>query len=167
LTISFIVAMDNNRVIGKNNDLPWRLPKEWQYVKKTTMGHSIILGRKNFESIGKALPGRRNIILTRDTSYSAQGCEVAHSVAEVLAMCRGEEEIFIFGGEEIYRLFLPYADKLYMTKIDHEFDGDTCFPEVDYSEWDEISVEQGITDEANPYSYYFHVYTRGNREAIG
>jgi dihydrofolate reductase len=154
--------MDKNRVIGKNNDLPWRLPKEWQYVKKTTMRHSIILGRKNFESIGKALPGRRNIILTRDTTYSAQGCEIAHSVSDVLAICDGEEEIFIFGGEEIYRLFLPYADKLYMTKIDHEFDGDTYFPEVDYTEWSEISVEQGITDEANPYTYYFHVYIRVN-----
>lgn len=159
--------MDKNRVIGKNNDLPWRLPKEWQYVKKTTMGHSIILGRKNFESIGKALPGRRNIILTRDTTYSAQGCEIAHSVTDVLAMCRGEEEIFIFGGEEIYRLFLPYADKLYMTKIDHEFEGDTYFPEVDYTEWQEVSVEQGITDEANPYTYYFHVYTRVNTELFG
>ncbi|MDR6555264.1 dihydrofolate reductase [Paenibacillus qinlingensis] len=160
MTISFIVAMDKNRVIGKNNDLPWRLPKEWQYVKKTTMGHSIILGRKNFESIGKALPGRRNIILTRDISFSAQGCEVAHSVTEVFEMCRGEEEIFIFGGEEIYRLFLPYADKLYMTKIDHEFDGDTYFPEIDYTQWNEVSVEQGETDEANPYIYYFYVYTK-------
>ncbi|NQX61270.1 dihydrofolate reductase [Paenibacillus qinlingensis] len=160
MTISFIVAMDKNRVIGKNNDLPWRLPKEWQYVKKTTMGHSIILGRKNFESIGKALLGRRNIILTRDTSYSAKGCEVAHSVKEVIAMCSGEEEIFIFGGEEIYRLFLPYADKLYMTKIDYEFDGDTYFPEVDYTEWDEISAQQGITDAENPYIYNFYVYAK-------
>nr|AIA18896.1 Dihydrofolate reductase [uncultured bacterium] len=127
MLISIIAAMDNNRVIGKNNDLPWRLPKEWQYVKKTTMGHPIVLGRKNFESIGKALPGRRNIIVSRDYDYTAVGCEIVHTVEDVFRLCEGEEEIFIFGGEQIYTLFLPYVDKMYLTKIHHDFEGDTFF----------------------------------------
>ncbi len=157
---SIIVAMDSNRVIGKDNQLPWRLPRELQYVKKTTMGHPIILGRKNYEAIGRPLPGRRNIVMTRDVDYQAEGCEIAHSVEEVYQLCEGEEEIFIFGGEEIYKLFLDRTDKLYMTVIHHSFDGDTFFPEIDFNEWEEISVEQGITDEKNPYTYFYHVYDR-------
>lgn len=162
MIVSIIVAMDVNRVIGKDNTLPWRLPAELQYVKRTTMGHPIILGRKNYESIGRPLPGRRNIILTRDPEFQAEGCEIAHSVEEVYELCKGEEEIFIFGGEQIYKLFLQDVDKLYMTVIHHEFEGDTFFPEIDFSEWNEISKEQGITDEKNPYTYYYHVYERKN-----
>ena len=160
MIVSIIVAMDINRVIGKDNQLPWRLPRELQYVKKTTMGHPIILGRKNYESIGRPLPGRRNIILTRDENFSAEGCEIAHSVEEVYKLCENEEEIFIFGGEQIYKLFLEDTDKLYVTVIHHEFEGDTFFPEIDWTKWKEIFVEQGITDEKNPYEYYYHVYDR-------
>lgn len=160
MIVSIIVAMDINRVIGKDNQLPWRLPRELQYVKKTTMGHPIILGRKNYESIGRPLPGRRNIILTRDEKFSAEGCEIAHSVEEVYKLCENEEEIFIFGGEQIYKLFLEDTDKLYVTVIHHEFEGDTFFPEIDWTKWKEIFVEQGITDEKNPYEYYYHVFDR-------
>ncbi|MEH6942622.1 dihydrofolate reductase [Bacillus sp. JJ722] len=160
MIVSIIVAMDEKRVIGMNNQLPWRLPRELQYVKKTTMGHPIIIGRKNYESIGRPLPGRRNIVLTRDVHFQAEGCEIAHSPEEVLKLCANEEEIFIFGGEQIYKLFLSQTDKLYITKIHHAFEGDTFFPEIDYSEWNEVFVEQGITDEKNPYTYYFHVYER-------
>jgi len=160
MIVSIIVAMDINRVIGKENQLPWRLPRELQYVKKTTMGHPIILGRKNYESIGRPLPGRRNIILTRDENFSAEGCEIAHSVEEVYKLCENEEEIFIFGGEQIYKLFLEDTDKLYVTVIHHEFEGDTFFPEIDWTKWKEIFVEQGITDEKNPYEYYYHVFER-------
>ena len=124
---SIIVAMDMNRVIGKDNQLPWRLPRELQYVKQTTMGHPIILGRKNYEAIGRPLPGRRNIVMTKDPQFSAEGCEIAHSVEEVYQLCEGEEEIFIFGGEQIYKLFLEKTDKLYVTVIHHEFEGDTFF----------------------------------------
>jgi dihydrofolate reductase len=152
--------MDRNRVIGNNNDIPWRLPKEWAYVKKTTMGHPIILGRKNFESIGKVLPGRRNIILTRDIDYIAEGAEIVHSLENIFTSCENEEEIFIFGGEQIYRLFLPLVDKMYITKIHYEFEGDTYFPEFDIDQWMEVFVEKGITDEKNPFTYYFHVYER-------
>lgn len=160
MIVSIIVAMDKNRVIGKDNKLPWRLPRELQYVKKTTMGHPIIMGRKNYESIGKPLPGRRNMILTRKNNYSAEGCEIVHSVEDVFKMCEGEDEIFIFGGEQIYRLFLPYTEKLYITRIHNEFEGDTFFPEIDWNEWKEVSSFQGITDEKNPYTYFFHVYER-------
>ncbi|MGE7839119.1 dihydrofolate reductase [Viridibacillus arvi] len=160
MIISLIVAMDNNRVIGKNNKLPWKLPKELEYVKKTTLGHSLIIGRKNFESIGRALPRRRNIILTRDKNYSIEGCEIAHSTDDVFKMCENEDEIFIFGGEQIYKLFLPYAKKMYVTKIDFEFEGDTFFPELDFEKWNEIYVQKGITDEENPYPYFFHIYER-------
>lgn len=160
MLISLIAALDHNMVIGKNNDIPWRLPKEWEYVKKTTMGHPIIMGRKNFESIGRALPGRRNIILTRDKGYSAEGCEVVHSIEDIFTSCENEGEVFIFGGEQIYTLFLPYVDKMYITKIHYEFDGDTFFPEINFENWNEVSVEKGTTDEKNPYIYYFHIYER-------
>ncbi|WP_442602912.1 dihydrofolate reductase [Paenibacillus sp. KN14-4R] len=158
--ISLIAAMDNNRVIGYKNDMPWRLPKEWEYVKKTTMGRPLIMGRKNHESIGRALPGRRNLILTRDLAYTAKGCEIVHTVEDVFTSCAQEEEIFIFGGEQIYRLFLPYVTKMYLTRIDHEFEGDTYFPEINEAEWNEVSVVQGVTDEQNPYRYRYHVYER-------
>jgi dihydrofolate reductase (trimethoprim resistance protein) len=152
--------MDNNRVIGKNNDIPWRLPKEWQYVRKTTMGHPIIMGRKNYESIGRALPGRRNIILTRDQAYSAEGCEIVHSAEDAIKVCQNEDEIFVFGGEQVYNLFLPYVGKMYITIIDYEFDGDTYFPKVNFEEWNEVFVQKGITDKENPYSYYYYVYEK-------
>lgn len=162
MKISLIVAMDKNRVIGKDNDIPWRIPKDWEYVKHTTKGHPIILGRKNLESIGRALPDRRNIILTRDKSFTFNGCEIAHSINDVLELCKNEQEIFIFGGEEIYNLFLPYVEKMHITKIHYEFEGDTFFPEVNLDEWNEVSVKKGITNDKNPYEYYFHVYERKN-----
>lgn len=124
------------------------------------MGRPIILGRKNFESIGRVLPGRRNIILSRDTGLTIEGCEIAHSIQDVFDLCANEAEIFIFGGEQIYKMFMPYVSKMYITKIHHEFEGDTFFPELDRNEWKEISVERGIQDERNPYVYYFHVYER-------
>ncbi len=162
MIVSLIVAMDQNRVIGYNNRLPWHLPRELQYVKKTTMGHPIVMGRKNYESIGRPLPGRRNIVLTRNRTFTAPGCEIAYTVDDVYRMCKGEAEIFIFGGEQIYKLFLPVANKLYLTKIHHSFPGDTFFPEIDTDEWKEVSATQGITDEKNPYTYYFHIYERKN-----
>ncbi|MGN1401060.1 MAG: dihydrofolate reductase [Bacillus sp. (in: firmicutes)] len=160
MNISLMVAMDENRVIGKDNTLPWRLPAELQYVKQTTMGHPLIMGRKNHEAIGRPLPGRRNIIMTRDENYLSEGCEVAHSVEDVFRLCEGEDEIFIFGGEQIYRLFLPYVTKMYITKIHHSFGGDTYFPEIDMDEWVEVSKVQGLKDEKNPYVYYYHVYVK-------
>lgn len=160
MLISIIAAMDNDRVIGKNNELPWKLPRELQYVKKTTEGCPLIMGRKNHESIGRPLPGRRNIILTRNKDYRAEGCEVVHSVGEALTLCKDETRIFIFGGEEIYKLFLPMTDMVYLTKINHSFGGDAFFPELDPNDWFEVRKEKGITDSENPYEYHFHVYAR-------
>ena len=162
MKVSLIAAMDKNRVIGKENDIPCRIPKDWEYVKNTTKGHPIILGRKNLESIGRALPDRRNIILTRDKGFTFNGCEIVHSIEDVFELCKNEEEIFIFGGEQIYNLFFPYVEKMYITKIHHEFEGDTFFPEVNYEEWNEVFAQKGIKNDKNPYNYYFHVYERKN-----
>ncbi|MGA4719927.1 dihydrofolate reductase [Fictibacillus nanhaiensis] len=160
MNFSIIAAMGENRVIGKDNDLPWRLPRDWKYVQKITMGKTIVLGRKNFESIGKALPGRRNIVLTRKMGFSLQNCIVVHSINEVLNACEDDEEVFIFGGEEIYSQFMPMVTKMYLTKIHHTFEGDTYFPIFNERDWKEISRVKGIQDKQNPYTYYFHQYIR-------
>lgn len=160
IKVSLIVAMDKNRVIGNKNDIPWRIPKDWEFVKNKTSGFPIIMGRKNFESIGRVLPNRRNIILTKDKNFSYVGCEVAYSVEDVFDLCRNEKEIFIFGGEQIYNVFLPYVERMYITKIHHKFVGDTFFPEINFDQWKEISVKKGEKNEKNPYEYYFHVYER-------
>lgn len=161
MSISIIVAMDRNRVIGKDNKLPWRLPAELASFKKITMGHPIIMGRKTHESIGRPLPGRTNIVMTRDPVYQAEGCQVVHSLDETLRIA-DEREAFVIGGAEMIRLFFPYTSKLYITWIDHEFEGDTFFPAFDETQWTLISEEPGVTDEKNPYTYFFKVYQRNN-----
>ncbi|WP_409296865.1 dihydrofolate reductase [Peribacillus sp. SCS-26] len=160
MKISLIAAMDENRVIGRNNDIPWSLPRDWEYVKEKTEGCTLILGRKNLKSIRKPLKNRRNIVLTRQKDVSFEGCEIAHTKEEAMEMSRGEKEVFIFGGAEIYRLFLPMVETMYLTKIHASIEGDTYFPEVDPEEWIEVSRQKGITDQDNPYTYYFHVYKR-------
>ncbi|SIR17460.1 dihydrofolate reductase [Halanaerobium kushneri] len=164
MSLSIIAAMDQNQLIGKDEKIPWDLPADLKYFKKTTMGAPVVMGRKTFESIGFPLPGRRNIILTRNKDYAAEGCEVVHSQKEILAeFLEIEEEAFIIGGAEIYRQFLPYCNKLYLTIIDHEFSGDTYFPEFDRQNWDQISEKEGKTDSSNPYQYSYHVYQRKNK----
>lgn len=159
MKLSIIVAMATNRVIGHKNQLPWHLPADLQHVKKITLNHTIIMGRKNHESIGRPLPKRRNIILSR-SNYAASGCEIANSVEEVFEMCKNEDEVFIFGGEEIYKLFLPYVDKMYITYIHHTCEGDTYFPLIDWSLWEEVSCVKGVVDENNPYLHWFNEYDR-------
>jgi len=159
--ISLIWAMDKNRLIGKDNQMPWHLPAELAYFRKVTTGHPVLMGRRTYESIGKPLPNRTNVILTRNEEYKPEGCIVIHSIEEALERFGGQL-LFIIGGAQIYRQFLPYAEKLYVTLIDHEFAGDEYFPELDWENWRQISVEPGITDERNPYSYSFQVF-----EAIG
>ncbi len=160
--ISFIVAMDRNRVIGKDNQLPWHLPADLKFFKKTTMGHPIVMGRKTHESIGKPLPGRENIIVTRNERYESEGCTVIHSVKELLRLAaeNKEEELFVIGGAELFRTIFPFADRLYITHIDHEFEGDTFFPDDHESDWKLISSEKGIKDEKNPYEYFYNIYER-------
>ncbi len=154
--INLIACMGKNRVIGKGNQMPWHLPADLKYLKKTTLGHTVVMGRKTFESIGKPLPGRKNVILTRDEHFEATGCEVLHSIDEILSR---NEELYILGGANIYEQFMPFADRLYITRIEQEFEGDAFFPEIDES-WAEVSKDKGIQDEKNPYEYYFIVYKK-------
>lgn len=159
--ISFVVAMDENRAIGKDNDLPWYLPNDLKHFKKTTMGKPIVMGRKTYESIGKPLPGRENIVVTRDESYKAEGTTIVHSVDEVLKI--NAEEICVIGGSEIFKQFLPVADRLYITEIHHTFDADTYFPELNDDEWKEVSRTAGIVDEKNKYPHDFVVHEKINK----
>lgn len=128
--ISFIFAMDANRLIGKDNDLPWHLPNDLAYFKKVTSGHSIIMGRKTYESIGRPLPNRKNIVVTSAPASEFPGCTVVSSLKDVLDICSGSEECFVIGGAQLYTALFPYADRLYMTKIHHEFEGDRHFPNL-------------------------------------
>ncbi|MDM5284956.1 dihydrofolate reductase [Peribacillus frigoritolerans] len=154
--ISLIVAMDQNRVIGKNNKLPWHLPADLQYFKKVTMGHPIVMGRKTFESIGRVLPGRENVIVTRNQEFKAEGCVVLHDIAQIKMFADNhEEEVFVIGGAEIFKEILPFTDRLYITEIHEIFEGDTFFPEIDENEWDEISSNPGSIDEKNRFAHDF------------
>jgi dihydrofolate reductase len=156
--ISLISCMDNNRTIGLNNQLPWHLPEDLKYFKKVTMGHTIVMGRKTFESIGKPLPGRKNIVLTRDPHWKRDGVEVYQSSEELMRNMKNEE-LFIIGGEEIYKLFINDAKRLYITKLDHSITGDAFFPEIS-EDWKVISEKTGPKNEANPFNYKFLVMER-------
>jgi dihydrofolate reductase len=156
--ISLLWAMDKNRGIGLNNELPWRLPEDLKYFKRVTMGKPIAMGRKTYDSIGRPLPGRENIVITRRQGLTIEGCTVIHDVKELVK--REEEELFVIGGAEIFKEILPYADRLYITEIYEEFKADTFFPEIDMSEWELIESTPGIKDEKNPYNYVFFVYQR-------
>ncbi|MDF2958422.1 MAG: dihydrofolate reductase [Paenibacillus sp.] len=162
MTISMIYAMDEQRGIGIDNKIPWRLPEDMAFFRRTTSGHTVLMGRKTYESIGKPLPKRRNVILTRDSRFTAEGCEVVHSVEAALEQFRNEadEELFVIGGAEIYGLFMPHADRLYVTEIAHRFEADAFMPEIDASEWKVSSRVKGIKDDKNPYDYEFVTYER-------
>lgn len=158
--LSLIWAMDRNQVIGINNKMPWHLPGELAYFKKVTTGHPIIMGRRTFESIGsKPLPRRINVVLSRDHTFTAEGIIVLHSVEQVLAQFK-DAEAFVIGGAQIYREFLPAAERLYVTVIDHDFVGDEYFPEIDWSMWRLVSEDPVLQDEKNPYSYCLKVFDR-------
>lgn len=159
MSISFIFAMDRNRAIGVNNTLPWHLPGDLKFFKAVTMGHPILMGRKTYESIGRPLPGRRNMILTQNTEFRAEGCEVIHSVDEAVQEFK-DQELFVIGGAEIFRLFAETVERMYITFIEHEFEADTHMSELDLSEWTLVSSEQGEQNEKNPYEYYFRIYQR-------
>jgi len=153
--LSAIVAMAENRVIGKNNQLPWHLPADLQHFKTLTTGHPIIMGRKTHESIGKPLPHRTNIIITRDPTYRANGCLIATSFEAALQHATATDEIFVIGGAEIYRHTLPYLQRIYLTIIHHAFEGDSFFPEFNSTEWKETARDYHAADEKNAYAYSF------------
>ena len=142
MIISLIAAVGKNNVIGTDNKLPWKLSADLKRFKAITSGKPVVMGRKTFESIGKPLPNRANIIITRDKNYKADGCVVVHSAEEALNAAKGNAEIMIIGGEQIFKEFLPIANKLYLTIIDKDFEGDSYFPEYDKSEWKEVSREE-------------------------
>lgn len=158
-----IAALDRGRVIGAGAGLPWRLPADLRRFRKITLGKPVIMGRKTHESIGRPLPGRENIILTRDTGYRAAGCTVLSGPAAVFAHCRGQKEIMITGGAEIYRLFLGRARRLYLTRIHAEVGGDTFFPEWRRGQWREMSREDFKADEKNEFDYSFVILERAER----
>lgn len=153
-TLSAIVAMSTNRVIGNQNKLPWHLPADLKHFKALTTGHTIIMGRKTHESIGKPLPNRANIVLTRDPHYKAPGCEVVTSIDDALAAHAQETEIFIIGGAEIYKQLLPATHRLYLTLIHHEFAGDAHFPSLEKT-WQETTREDHPADTDNAYAFSF------------
>lgn len=155
--ISLIAALGNKNVIGNNHQLPWHLPADLKYFKKTTMGKPIIMGRKTFSAIGRPLPGRQNIVLTREKSFTSAQCDVAHSIAEAIAIAQNKNEIMIIGGAQIYAEFLPFADKLYLTFVHHDFAGDTFFPAWNPDEWQQIESQHFQPDDENKYSYSFIV----------
>ena len=160
-----IAALGENRVIGKNNELVWHLPDDMAYFMRTTTGHHVIMGRKNFESIPekfRPLPRRTNIVMTRQQEYEAPGAYVVHNLGEALKMAEknGENEAFIIGGGEIYKLGLSHADVLYLTEINASFEGDAYFPEVDFSNWEEISRVHHPIDDRHKYAFDFVIYHR-------
>lgn len=156
--ISLIVAMDENRLIGKENKLPWHLPADLQYFKKVTMSHPIVMGRKTFESIGRVLPGRENVIVTRNRDFKAVGCTILHDISEIKTFAENsQQEVFVIGGAEIFKEILPVADRLYITEIHEAFDGDAFFPVVHEEEWGKLTSTAGVMDEKNPFAHDFIV----------
>ena len=162
MIISAIVAVAKNNVIGKDNDIPWYLPADLKYFKKTTLNHHIIMGRNCYESIGKPLPKRTNVVLTRNPFFIVSNCYVTHSVDEALEVAKNneEEEAFIIGGAQIYEQSMNLWDKLYLTEVDLEVEGDVFFPEINFEEWELISEEAHQADEKNEYDYVFKIFQR-------
>ncbi|USG67038.1 dihydrofolate reductase [Brevibacillus ruminantium] len=157
--ISLLVAHTRNRVIGKDGVMPWHLPNDLKHVKELTTGKTIVMGRKTFESIGRPLPNRRNVVLTRSRDFAPEGVEVVHSKEEILAL----GDIIIFGGAELYRQFLEEADRLYITEIDIETEGDTFFPEWDPQAFQLVWKKEGMVDEKNPVPHTFALYERKHK----
>jgi len=155
--ISLIVAHDKNRVIGYENKMPWHLPGDLQYFKEMTMGKPIIMGRKTFESIGRPLPGRRNIVITRNRQYNSDGIETVSSLDEALMLTKNDEEVMIIGGEQIFRLALPLANRLYITQINAEFNGDTFFPS--YEGWQLVHCQNEIKSN-DGYTFQYCIYEK-------
>lgn len=165
MIISHIAAMAENRVIGKDNDLPWRLPDDMKFFMQTTKGHHVIMGRKNYDSLHdkfKPLPHRTNIVVTRQKNFTAPGCIVVNSVDEAIDIAKknNEQEAFVIGGAEIYKLTLPFTNRIYLTEIHASVKGDTFYPEFSKSEWKEVSRIPHSADERHPFSFDFVIYER-------
>lgn len=160
MILSIVVAKSKNNVIGKGNQLPWHLPADLKHFKSVTMGKPIVMGRKTFESIGRPLPGRRNVVISRDKNYSALGCDVFHSIDAALAELKNEKEVMIIGGANLYQQLLPLVTRIYLTEIDLEIEGDAFFPELDLSRWHALSRENYTKDEKNSCSFSFQLWEK-------
>jgi len=166
MKLSLIVAQSKNRVIGNNNELPWRLPKDLQYFKRVTLGKPIIMGRKTYDSIGRPLPGRVNIVISSNQALVIEGVTVVTSLQGALdlakVVCEEQEidEVMVMGGAQVYRQALPLVDRLYITQVDAVIDGDAFFPEIDYSHYQQVDDEQHFADESNPYNYQFLTFDK-------
>jgi len=158
--LTLIVARARNGVIGKDNGMPWKIPGEQAYFKRVTMGHPIVMGRKTWESIGRPLPGRRNIVVTRDRDYKAMGAECAGSLDDALALAGDAPEVFVIGGAQLYAAALPRADRLLITEIDQDFDGDTTFPAPEPSQWRETARDRHASTPERPFCVDYVEYTR-------
>jgi len=155
MRLSIIVAMAANRVIGRDNQLPWHLPADLKHFKQLTTGKPILMGRKTWESIGRPLPERTNIVITRDTDYTAAGCVVVHSIDAALRAAGHNDEVMVIGGSELYRQVLPQATTIYLTRVHADIQGDAVFPEIDESEWREVERIDCEPDEKNTHAYSF------------
>lgn len=160
MTISIIVAASENNVIGAAGDLPWRLSDDLRRFKAITMGKPIVMGRKTWDSIGRPLPGRQNIVITRQAEFAAAGCDVVASKEEAIAIAGRAEEVMVIGGSQVYELFLPDTERLYLTRVHAEVEGDAFFPEISSLEWRLVSDESHPADDRNAFDYSFQVYER-------
>ena len=158
--LSIIVALTENNVIGRDGDMPWKLSADLRRYKKITMGHHMVMGRKTFDSIGRVLPGRTSVVISRTATYEDPRIRVARSFDEALEIAANDDEIFIVGGGEIFSLALPRVDRLYLTRVHCSLDGDTFFPEVDWEDWKMIDNQRHQADEKNNYDYSFQTLDR-------
>jgi dihydrofolate reductase len=158
--VTLILARARNGVIGASGGLPWRLPEDLAFFKRTTMGHPIVMGRRTWESIGRPLPGRRSVVVTRDRGFVAAGAEVVHSLDEAIERCAGTDEIFVIGGAQLYAEALSRAVRLLLTELDADFEGDTVLPAAAADEWTEVSRERHPPSDARPYAFDFVDYRR-------
>jgi dihydrofolate reductase len=158
--ISIIVAVAQNGVIGCENRLIWHIPEDLRRFKRMTTGHPVVMGRKTFESLGRPLPNRTNVVITRQKNYSAEGVQVVHSLEDAIQLFAPEEEIFVIGGAEVYRQAMPLADKFYLTVVGHDYQGDTYYPEWDHDQWHLISEERHEHGETFSHPFDFRLYER-------
>lgn len=164
--LSMIVAVANNNVIGKDNKLLWSIPEDLKRFKEITTGKTIIMGRNTFESLGRVLPNRKHVVLSSSEEFNVEdeNVKIVKGTYELEEYIDSEEECFVIGGGIVYRILMKYADKIYITKINADFDGDTYFPEIDENEWEIIESKQGIKNEENPYDYIYITYARKYKE---
>jgi dihydrofolate reductase len=160
MIISLIVAISNNYCIGKDNQLLWHLPKDLKFFKQHTTGKPVVMGRKTFDSIGKPLPNRRNIVISTNRNLVIEGAEVVSSLQEAIALCKGEEEVCIIGGGKIYNEAVGIVNKMYITMVDTDIEGDTYFPKINLSKWYEVFSEKQFKDEKHIFDYTFKIYIK-------